>query len=93
MYLGRIVELAARDELYRRPLHPYTEALLSAIPEAKIRQKRKGIYLGGEVPSPIHPPSGCHFHPRCSHRVSECERVRPELEDVGDGHSVACHLR
>jgi len=91
MYLGRIVEIADRDKLYRNPLHPYTEALLSAIPEAKVQRKRKGISLGGEVPSPMNPPSGCHFHPRCSYRVPECERIRPELRDVGEGHSVACH--
>jgi oligopeptide/dipeptide ABC transporter ATP-binding protein len=93
MYLGRIVELAGREELYRRPLHPYTEALLSAILEPKIQPKRKGLYLGGEVPSPIAPPSGCHFHPRCPCRAPDCEEIRPELRDAGGGHWVACHPR
>ena len=93
MYLGKICELADRDELYGKPLHPYTEALLTAIPVAKPEQKGKKIYLGGEVPSPTNPPSGCCFHPRCSYRMDECDHVEPELKEIGQGHFVACHLR
>ena len=93
MYLGKICELADRDELYGKPLHPYTEALLTAIPVAKPEQKGKKIYLGGEVPSLTNPPSGCCFHPRCSYRMDECDHVEPELKEIGQGHFVACHLR
>lgn len=93
MYLGKICELANRDELFSNPLHPYTEALLRSIPVARPRNQGKKIYLSGEVPSPIDPPRGCSFHPRCSYRMEECERVEPELKDVGEGHYVACNLR
>jgi oligopeptide/dipeptide ABC transporter ATP-binding protein len=92
MYLGRIVEITSSLELYRNPLHPYTKALLSAvpIPDPLIEQKRKRIKLSGEVPSPLNPPSGCHFHSRCSFVTSECSTTRPTLKEVSPGHFVAC---
>ncbi len=93
MYLGKIVEMTSRSELYLNPLHPYTQALLSAIPEPKTGPKREKIILGGEVPSPINPPEGCSFHPRCNYKIPECTRVEPVLKGVGDGHRVSCHLR
>ncbi|HUA53392.1 MAG TPA: dipeptide ABC transporter ATP-binding protein [Candidatus Sulfotelmatobacter sp.] len=94
MYLGRIVEIAPAPDLYANPLHPYTEALLSAVPIPDPRAKRTRIRLEGEVPNPIHPPTGCHFHPRCPIRqVPLCATERPELKGVAGGHRVACHLR
>jgi len=92
MYLGRIVELTTSEELYENPLHPYTKALLSAIPipDPKTEKTRTRIVLKGEVPSPVHPPSGCHFHPRCNLATEECSKIRPTLHDVGGGHMVAC---
>jgi peptide/nickel transport system ATP-binding protein len=92
MYLGRIVEITDRNTLYDNPLHPYTKALLSAIPVADpfIEAKRERIILKGEVPSPLNPPSGCNFHPRCPMAVPECSRETPLLTDKGDGHEVAC---
>jgi oligopeptide transport system ATP-binding protein len=92
MYLGRIVELAEKTELLEHPLHPYTEALLSAvsIPDPHVRQKR--ILLQGDVPSPMEPPHGCHFHPRCSKAMKLCTHEGPWLRDVGAGHQVSCHL-
>jgi oligopeptide/dipeptide ABC transporter ATP-binding protein len=92
MYLGRIVEMASYSDLYRDPKHPYSEALLSAIPVADPRVKRKAPMLRGDVPSPIRPPSGCHFHPRCPTRIAECDTHSPQLKDIGGGHLVACHL-
>lgn len=93
MYLGKVVEVADSKELYRNPLHPYTTALLSAIPVPKINQKKKRQVLQGEVPSPINKPSGCAFHTRCPHAMDICKKVDPVLEDNGaDGHLVACHL-
>jgi oligopeptide/dipeptide ABC transporter ATP-binding protein len=93
MYLGRMVEVAEREELYERYQHPYTEALLSAIPVPAVRERRGRIVLKGDVPSPIEPPKGCRFHPRCSYRAEPCDKVEPELKDIGHGHYVACHLR
>ena len=92
MYLGRLVEVASNEELYSSPLHPYTRALLSAVPVPDPSSKRAVILLGGDVPSPIHPPQGCHFHPRCPERMAACGREYPRLKDVGGGHKVACFL-
>ena len=92
MYLGKIVESTTYRELYTNPKHPYTEALLSAIPNADMKNRKKRIILTGDVPSPIDPPSGCRFHPRCSKRMDICDQTEPELKDTGEKHYVACHL-
>jgi oligopeptide transport system ATP-binding protein len=94
MYLGVIMELADRNELYENPLHPYTKALLSAvpIPHPKTARARQRVVLEGDVPSPINPPSGCRFHTRCPIAVDLCSQERPEWRDAGAGHWVACHL-
>jgi peptide/nickel transport system ATP-binding protein len=92
MYLGGIVENADRDSIYAEPLHPYTQALISAIPEPDPRKKKERIVLEGDVPSPANPPSGCRFHPRCPKAFSECSRRKPQLREVRPGHLVACHL-
>ena len=91
MYLGKIVELADARELYTNPRHPYTEALLSATPMPDPKAKKDRIVLSGEVPSPISPPSGCPFHPRCSYRKDECKESIPEFREVQKGHHIACH--
>lgn len=90
MYLGRIVEIAKSEEIYGNPLHPYTVTLLSAIPKAKVGRRRNRIKIAGEIPSPINPPSGCTFHPRCQKRDPACDLSEPELREVGKGHYVAC---
>lgn len=92
MYLGKIVELARTPELYERPLHPYSIALFSAIPVPDPTLKRKRVILTGEVPSPVNPPSGCRFHPRCDSAMQVCQTEEPKLIDVGNEHLVACHL-
>lgn len=92
MYLGRIVELADKEEIFDRPLHPYTQALLSAIPEADPEASRETQPIHGDVASPIDPPSGCHFHPRCPRRMAICERESPRFHEHVPGHSVGCHL-
>jgi oligopeptide transport system ATP-binding protein len=92
MYLGRIVELASSRELYTNPLHPYTEALLSAVPIPDPTVARKRIVLEGDVPSPINPPSGCHFHPRCPRAQARCSTEAPQLRPMAAQHQVACHF-
>lgn len=93
MYLGRIVELAPTKELFSRPSHPYTEALLSAVPVPDPKYQRKQIVLGGDVPSPINRPNGCHFHTRCPYAQERCKVEEPVLEEITPGHSVACHFK
>jgi oligopeptide transport system ATP-binding protein len=92
MYLGQIVELAGESELLNHPLHPYTEALLSAVSVPDPHQKRKKISLQGEVPSPIEPPPGCRFHTRCPRVMKVCSREQPELRAIDEGHLASCHL-
>lgn len=92
MYLGRLVELADKESLYKDPLHPYTQALLSAIPVPDPRRRKERIVLSGDVPSPANPPKGCAFHPRCIHAKPECSEIRPAMREVKPGHQVACHL-
>lgn len=92
MYLGQIVELAGSEELYRNPLHPYTQALFSAIPVPDPDVSRERIILQGEIPSPANPPQGCRFHTRCRFATAECRQVPPKLREIGNGHLVSCHL-
>jgi oligopeptide transport system ATP-binding protein len=94
MYLGKMVELADRNSIYDDPLHPYTKALLSAVPvpDPVVEKKRERIILTGDVPSPINPPSGCHFHTRCPYAMEVCKKIEPKFVDQGGGHYVACHL-
>jgi peptide/nickel transport system ATP-binding protein len=92
MYLGRIVEITSSKELYQNPLHPYTKALLSAVPIADpcVEEKRECIILQGEVPSPLNPPPGCTFHPRCQYAIDDCRQIVPPLRNIGNEHEVAC---
>ncbi|HEX8700070.1 MAG TPA: dipeptide ABC transporter ATP-binding protein [Myxococcaceae bacterium] len=92
MYLGKIVELASAADLYRRPRHPYTQALLSAVPVPDPERKKTRIILQGDVPSPLSPPPGCAFHPRCPHAFERCRRETPPLYVLGNGHTAACFL-
>ncbi|MFW6147432.1 MAG: ABC transporter ATP-binding protein [Thermodesulfobacteriota bacterium] len=92
MYLGKIVETASYKELYNNPKHPYTQALMSAIPVPDPKAKKVKAVLKGDVPSPINPPSGCYFHPRCPHKMEECDQEEPALKDIGSDHWVACYL-
>jgi len=92
MYLGKIVELTDKKELFKNPIHPYTQSLLSAIPEADPKKKKDRIILEGDVPSPVDPPSGCRFHPRCPKAFDTCSVKEPEFKEYGDGHFAACHL-
>jgi peptide/nickel transport system ATP-binding protein len=91
MYLGRVVESAPADTVFSRPNHPYTQALLASEPQLKVG-KRVFIPVKGEIPSPLNPPAGCHFHPRCPKALAHCASVTPELRPIGDGHWSACHL-
>jgi peptide/nickel transport system ATP-binding protein len=91
MYVGKIVELASTEELYRRPKHPYTAALMAAVPVADPRIKTGNVELKGEVPSPAKPPSGCYFHPRCEFAIDVCRSQAPEFREVLPGHFVSCH--
>ena len=93
MYLGRIVEHTDRDTLFRKPLHPYTEALLAAVPVPDPAARRAKRVLQGDVPSPLHPPAGCHFHTRCPYAEARCRSETPRLREIEPGHHVACHLR
>lgn len=92
MYLGKVVEITTAQQIFKNPLHPYTQALLSAIPIPKIGQKRERIILEGDVPSPVNPPDGCRFAGRCPYVMAKCRVQGPELIDVGGDHAVACHL-
>ncbi len=91
MYLGKVVETAASEQLYANPRHPYTISLLSAVPVADPDYESEEIILEGDVPSPVNPPPGCSFHPRCPHRIDVCDKVIPQLEKDQDGHRIACH--
>ncbi|MEK4131435.1 dipeptide ABC transporter ATP-binding protein [Solibacillus sp. FSL W8-0474] len=92
MYLGRLVEIAESESLYHEPLHPYTQALLSAVPIPDPVYEREQLLLKGDIPSPSNPPTGCTFHTRCPHAMEKCKQVIPMLQKIKSGHSVACHL-
>jgi oligopeptide/dipeptide ABC transporter ATP-binding protein len=92
MYLGKIVERAETEELYKNPLHPYTKALFSAALPSHPDINHEEIILSGEVPSPINPPAGCHFHPRCPFAMRQCSEIEPELKEIAPNHLVSCHL-
>jgi peptide/nickel transport system ATP-binding protein len=91
MYVGKIVELAASEDLFSHPRHPYTEALLSAVPLPDPTRKAKRMILEGEVANPAHPPSGCYFHPRCPYATERCKKEKPEWREISPEHFVACH--
>ena len=92
MYLGKLMEVAGKHEIYDNPLNPYTQALLSAIPSTDVTKKKERIILTGDVPTPINPPKGCRFSSRCFKKCQGCDEILPEMKDVGGGHLVACHL-
>jgi len=92
MYLGTVVELASADEIYRNPGHPYTEALLSAVPRSDPDQPSKRILLSGDIPSPANPPSGCKFHPRCRYARDICSQQAPEWHEISPKHWAVCHF-
>ena len=92
MYAGQVVEEGTTADIFNDPKHPYTQALLSAVPVPDLNAKSERIILGGDVPSPINPPTGCRFHPRCPHCMDICPQEEPELKNLGDEHWVACHL-
>jgi peptide/nickel transport system ATP-binding protein/oligopeptide transport system ATP-binding protein len=92
LYLGAIAELANRDDLYSHPLHPYTQALLSAVPSVNRAERTERTHLSGEIPSPLNPPEGCAFRPRCTRAIPRCGEEKPLLHDAGGGHKVACHV-
>ncbi|MDE6585184.1 MAG: dipeptide ABC transporter ATP-binding protein [Clostridia bacterium] len=92
MYLGNMVEFASKNDLFNKPMHPYTQALLSAVPKPDPSEKMQRIILQGDIPSPANPPSGCKFHTRCNRCMDVCIEVEPKFKDYGNGHSVACHL-
>jgi oligopeptide/dipeptide ABC transporter ATP-binding protein len=92
MYLGHILEIAPKRALFAKPLHPYTQSLLSAIPQPDPFAKRARIVLQGDIPSPVQSPTGCPLHPRCPHRLADCDKLEPKLVELEEGHSVACHL-
>ncbi len=91
MYIGKMVEMAETEELYENPLHPYTEALMSAVPKSDPDLKSQRIILEGEIPDPANPPSGCYFHPRCRYAIEQCKLQAPPLEEIRPGHFAACH--
>ena len=92
MYLGSMVEFGSKDDIFNSPLHPYTKALFSAIPNPDPDEKMNRIVLNGDIPSPANHPSGCRFHTRCPYATEKCSRVAPEYKEYGDGHFAACHL-
>ncbi|MNI82592.1 putative D,D-dipeptide transport ATP-binding protein DdpF [compost metagenome] len=92
MYLGRVVELAPTKPLFDKPLHPYTQALMSAVPVPNPVEKKQRIVLSGDVPNPETPPSGCTFHPRCPYAMDRCKSEAPALRELESGHQVSCHL-
>lgn len=92
MYVGKLVEMAATEELFHNPKHPYTEALLSSVPTPETKTQKQRIILSGEVPSPSKPPSGCYFHPRCRYAKALCAQQEPALTEISPGHMVACHF-
>ena len=91
MYLGQLVEIAPTEALFETPRHPYTEALLSAVPKPDPRARHERIILSRDVPDAANPPSGCAFHPRCAFATEQCKQDRPALQDLGQGHQVRCH--
>jgi len=91
MYLGKIIELASTKDIFSKTKHPYTRALISAIPQPEVKVEKKRIILKGDVPSPVNPPPGCRFHPRCPYAIAKCKKEEPTLRDLGGGHLVACH--